>query len=515
MTTSPTSPTPTAIPLVPTSPVSPTAATVVTSPTRESFKSEAEIAGNDPEAQPDHGPQQLQPNDPPLVSLPEQMLKTSAWDNRRCIMFCGILYLSSFFTGFELGISNALLALPAFVEQFGITQPSGAKEISSSFQQGLFAFWDLGSLLALGSTWYLYGWFGRVRVFQFGLFIFLCAIITETWAKEAGPFLFGRVLMGIGDGFTRSAMYLWVGESAVAHFRNATAYLFGVKVSAGVLLAFIVVRALGTGTEPRNYQIPILIGIAPQAVSILLASVLPESPRWLVQHNRIEDARKSLYRLRGPSWPVEMVEAELTSIIAAMEAERSLKQGQGLKDNLTKPFRGVNLRRTLLCIFVGGAFFVLSGDDFAATTSSYLFHGLGAADPFKYLIIIKSANFITSVLTIYIADRMSRRHILLIACGLSSLAMMGIGTVCALPSPGKHLTLLTHCIALSTMSYYGGIYVTVGTMNVELSSQELRAWSTSAGSGVAVLLALLSDVIQPKFVNATALDWGGRVSRPD
>lgn len=128
-----------------------------------------------------------------------------------------IMYICSFTLGYELGVTGGFLALPAFIEKFGVLdEVTGKHQISESFQQGLFALWRVGAIVALVVVWWAYRYIGRVRVFQLGLFCFLLAIIVEIAATSHATFLFGRFLMGVGDSLSRSGSFLWVAECTAA-----------------------------------------------------------------------------------------------------------------------------------------------------------------------------------------------------------------------------------------------------------------------------------------------------------
>lgn len=81
-------------------------------------------------------------------------------------------------------------------------------------------------------------------------------------------------------------------------------------------------------------------------VPVILAAgifFIPESPRWLVQHGKFEQARKSLLWLRPDK---ESIEKELKEMELGIEAEHQSTQGVAVLDM----FRGVDRRRTILAV---------------------------------------------------------------------------------------------------------------------------------------------------------------------
>ncbi|KAL1861105.1 hypothetical protein Plec18167_002807 [Paecilomyces lecythidis] len=71
---------------------------------------------------------------------------------------------------------------------------------------------------------------------------------------------------------------------------------------------------------------------------------IPESPRWLLQHDKRDKARKALVWLRPTQ---EIVESELDDIQTAIDTERSLAQSVSVWDMFANP---IDRRRTLLAV---------------------------------------------------------------------------------------------------------------------------------------------------------------------
>lgn len=118
---------------------------------------------------------------------------------------------------------------------------------------------------------------------------------------------------------------------------------FQVWTSVGTLIGTVVDNFTAKIDSREAYLIPLgLIYIIPVLMSIGLLFV-PESPRWLMQHGKVEQARKSL-RWHRP-YPDAAIEDEVREIQASLESETARESSAAVWDMFRNP---VDRRRTIL-----------------------------------------------------------------------------------------------------------------------------------------------------------------------
>lgn len=81
---------------------------------------------------------------------------------------------------------------------------------------------------------------------------------------------------------------------------------------------------------------------------VLLLPLLPESPRWLLNHDRVEDAQEALRRYLGKDLSAHdpIVQDELKSIVGAIDIER--RSRISFKEVILCRDRSGHLKRLLL-----------------------------------------------------------------------------------------------------------------------------------------------------------------------
>lgn len=118
---------------------------------------------------------------------------------------------------------------------------------------------------------------------------------------------------------------------------------FQIWTSVGSLVGTVVDNFTAKIDGRNAYLIPLgLIYIVPVITSLGLLLV-PESPRWLVQHGMVEQARKAL-RWHRPGTNAE-IDQELKDIQASLETELSREKSVAVWDMFRDP---VDRRRTIL-----------------------------------------------------------------------------------------------------------------------------------------------------------------------
>lgn len=160
---------------------------------------------------------------------------------------------------------------------------------------------------------------------------------------------------------------------------------------------------------------------------------IPETPRWYVQHgNRLDDARKSLHKVRDTE---QEVEDEILAIREAIEFE-----AEAISSNYSALWKDKSIRkRLLLCMVLNGGQ-QITGQGTLNSYSSLIYKKVFKDNPAQVALInALNATFgiIFTLNATWTVDRFGRKFLFIVggigmACCMLAVAAVGSET----PSPG-------------------------------------------------------------------------------
>ena len=186
--------------------------------------------------------------------------------------------------------------------------------------------------------------FGRLRSILLGATLLVAGAVLQGSAFGLAQFLAGRVVCGLGQGVYLSSMYVYVCEVAPARARGMIAGVPQFATTIGVCLGYFSCYGSIKLSGSMAWRAPFIVQCVVGAALALSCLVLPESPRWLMQHGKPQLAGLAIQRLG-----LDVVEAE-RDYLASTEQRVSLSLWQGLVILFRKSYR----RRTTLALFILG-----------------------------------------------------------------------------------------------------------------------------------------------------------------
>ncbi|KAI1966528.1 hypothetical protein LOZ58_000016 [Ophidiomyces ophidiicola] len=161
------------------------------------------------------------------------------------------------------------------------------------------------------------------------------ASIWEGLANSWVNLFLARFFLGLGIGSKSSTVPVYAAECSPAPIRGALVMMWQMWTAFGIMLGNIIGVAFG-GLEP-DLAWRLMLGSTVVLPIIVCAQVYfcPESPRWLIEHNKIEKAFKSFCALR----PTQLQAArDLYYAYVGVELERKVNRGKNFFSMLVELF---------------------------------------------------------------------------------------------------------------------------------------------------------------------------------
>ncbi len=141
---------------------------------------------------------------------------------------------------------------------------------------------------------------------------FVAGSIFSALAPNVAVLIASRVLIGLAIGLTSVAAPMYIAELSPPRNRGKLVSLFQLAITIGILVSYIVDRALAPDHAWRW-----MLGLAfiPGALLVIGMFAMPESPRWLLKTGAEKAARHALSLVR----PANEIDAEVKEIHEDLE----------------------------------------------------------------------------------------------------------------------------------------------------------------------------------------------------
>ena len=312
--------------------------------------------------------------------------------------------------GYDSGIIASTIAQPKFVEHMGKPSESERGAIVASFNGGAI----LGAL----SISYLADKLGRKKTVFVGACISCFGCALQGGAANIPMMIAGRFIAGIAVGLLSALVPMYCSEIATAEDRGKLSGLLQFMLSWGFFLA----QWLGFGCFKVNsdfqWRFPLSFQVVPGVIMACGVWLMSESPRWLVEHERYEEAQAVLRKLHGNGQNHEFLDLEFREIRDTIVAEKSVAV-RSWKEIFSRP----SWRRRLALGMGVQAFGQLSGINVINYYGPeiYALLGIDTGTSLKIIGISGSLSIIYCVIGLYLLDKVGRiKPLIISAIGMAS-----------------------------------------------------------------------------------------------
>ncbi|KAH8763596.1 lactose permease [Diaporthe sp. PMI_573] len=322
-------------------------------------------------------------------------------------MIMSVGYLVSTMNGFDSSLMGAINAMDPYQKDMGL---SGAGSSSGI----VFIVYNLGQIAAFPFCGLLAdGWGRRICIFV-GCLLVLVGTAIQGSAHGLQQFIGGRFVLGFGASIASAAGPAYTVELAHPAYRGVMAGMYNNFWWLGNILAGW--TTFGTNYHLKSswaWRIPTIVQGGMPAVVMCAIMFFPESPRWLIAHDRPEEALEILAKYHGDGDP--------NSAIPQLQYHEIVEDNKLTRDeNPWWDFRELvhtRAARYRLAMVIGMAFIgQWSGNNVVSYFMPEMFESAGITDTNTQL-LLNAINPIFSMLgAIYgasLLDKLGRRKMML------------------------------------------------------------------------------------------------------
>ncbi|KAL8408184.1 hypothetical protein RB594_006832 [Gaeumannomyces avenae] len=241
----------------------------------------------------------------------------------RLHLLCLFFAIGSSVWGYNVGVLSSIMVHPGFVAAVGGLGPSRKGVVTAVYYAG---------------TWTSYVFVSRAasdllgRRFAAMSGVVVACVGTALQALAAGPAAFtmvicGRIVAGVGVAILSTSVPLYQSEISPAKERGRFVVMNHVGFVVGLASGFWVGYAMTFWDTPyganSGWRYSFAVQFIPSAIFALGLPFLPETPRWLAEHDKLDLARRSLHYFREGSFTNREISHEFDAMTASVAEFRA------------------------------------------------------------------------------------------------------------------------------------------------------------------------------------------------
>ncbi|WP_446743360.1 sugar porter family MFS transporter [Silvibacterium acidisoli] len=338
---------------------------------------------------------------------------------------------------------------------------------------------------------------GRKKALIISALIFGVSSVLTGWSYSFSSFIAWRIAGGVAIGLASSISPMYIAEISPAAWRGRLVSLNQLAIVCGILLAQIAnwciadkiqsnlsATALAASWNAQHGWRWMFTAVALPALLLLLcAPFIPESPRWLAAHQRVDSAAKVLRRIGGEQYSCREIET-IQNAFAASSASRDWRE------LFSSPVRKLLLLGIALAVLQQGSGINIL---FNYAEEVYRSAGYGLNDILFNIVITGTINLVFTLVAMMMVDRFGRRRLMIFGCIAIAVSHLAASAAYRMHLHGFWVLALTLCaIACYALSLAPVTWVLIS----EIFPNRVRA---SAVSIVVAFLWVASFVLTYTF----------------
>jgi len=359
----------------------------------------------------------------------------------------------------------------------------------------------LGAVIGSGLAGWLSDKFGRSRNLVLAAVLMWLSALGSSFANGIELLVFSRWLGGLGVGISAMVCPLYISEVSPTHLRGRLVTVFQFAITIGIMIALFnnfglhqwAASASATAAEgsfmkwflvDETWRAMFASELVPGVVFLVLTTMLPESPRWLIKAGRHEQAAKVLKRIFSNGAEEEF------EIIRETLAKESANEKRFV-DVINKRYR-----KPLIIAMLLAAFAQFSGINvvFYYGTSMLETAGLKADSALSGMAVIGFFNMIFTLVAMGFVDKLGRRKLLQIGTVGAIACLIGIGS--SFNTGASTMLIAMMCVFVAFFAF------SLGPIKFIFASEIFPTNIRSHAMSIAILTMWLTDTLVGQFTPA-------------
>jgi SP family xylose:H+ symportor-like MFS transporter len=265
---------------------------------------------------------------------------------------------------------------------------------------------------------------GRKKGLMLAAFLFILSGFGAAFPEKIGipgmepliTFAIYRIVGGVGIGLASMLSPIYIAEIAPANIRGKLVSWNQFAIVLGILVVYFVNWLIAEqGDEQWNmstgWRLMFLSGIIPSLIFIVILQFIPETPRYLIQRNKLDKAREVLIKTAGND-----------------AAERCIKEIQESFAEKSVPWLSFGSLVIVISIFLA-AFQQLTGINVVLYYAPKIFQNTGTRLDISLLqtVLVGAVNLIFTIVAILTVDKFGRKPLLIVGGTIMGISMAAIG----------------------------------------------------------------------------------------
>lgn len=243
-------------------------------------------------------------------------------------------------------------------------------------------------------------YYGRKKTLLWIGVLYTVSAVGSAMANDPISFAVFRFIGGLGVGISTIAAPAYISEIAPAQYRGRLVGLYQFSLVSGILLAFIS-NYLLSGIGENDWRWMMGVEAFPALIYTLLCFGIPQSPRWLITQNKLEEAER-IFKKIDP-------QASFSQLVKEIQHDKA-------DNSSTESIFHSKYRFPLQLAFLVAFFNQLSGINAFLYYAPRIFEegGLEASASLLSSIGIGVTNLIFTLIGISLIDKLGRRQLMYI-----------------------------------------------------------------------------------------------------